>query len=73
MLFRLFKLAGYSMVAFVLYNVYLGISNASRQVKEEKRLRRTGDLTGEGQGERVQTEEASGESASHIIGRGVTL
>ena len=80
-MFRLIKLIAYVCVGYMLYELFQGL-NAERAPSHSRREIEPGDvdssthlgvgtMTGPGEGRRVETEDASGESVPHIVGRGV--
>ncbi len=81
-MFKLLKLATYGLAGYALYQIYLGISDASSQRVAGRELERdlgredqgrAGTLSGGGRGSTEQTEESSGMSASHKVGRGASI
>ena len=84
-MFRLIKLAAYALFGYALYEFFRGISQDRGQSDSEgqggggRQLRealnqdssRNPSLTGEGRGTAVATQDASGGSARHVVGRGV--
>ena len=83
-MFRLIKLAFYGLVGYMLYELYQGMSSGggrfSGPVNTRRDLNRAANqntgrmqtLTGEGIGRDESTADASGTSATHAVGRGVT-
>lgn len=85
-MFKLIKLAIYGVIAYALYEMYLGFTQSgSQQVGGfAGTMRRAGaqtaeamsqagqTMTGQGQGMREETQEPSGTSSRHQVGRGVT-
>lgn len=83
-MFRLIKLAFYGLVGYALYQLFLGIrdqamsqqqagsSRSDLQEALDKDQGRMMNVTGPGRGTTVSTEESSGTSTPHIVGRGVT-
>ena len=81
---RLMKLAMYALVGYAVYELYQGWSHggggggrARRGARVLKRALnedqgRYGALTGGGEGETVTSDESSGTSVPHRVGRGVT-
>ena len=83
-MFRLLKLAIYALLGYAIYEFLRGLTEGegtaeparsgggSRQRGHalDERTGRPG-MTGPARGERVRTEEASGESVPHVVGRGV--
>ena len=69
-MFKLLKLAFYVVIGYALYELYLGFTEAS--VRNAGGRRQRGQtLSGEGEGMEERSEEPSGMSASHQVGRGV--
>ena len=83
-MFRLIKLAMYGLVGYMLYELYQGMTGGggrfSGPVNTRRDLNRATNqstgrmqtLTGEGIGHPERTVDASGLSATHAVGRGVT-
>ena len=81
-MFRLIKLGFYALIGYALYELYQGMTTPGGQPRGRQRgelgraLNREGGrmqtLTGPGRGERVQTLDNDGGSATHAVGRGVT-
>jgi hypothetical protein len=85
-MFRLIKLAFYGLVGYMLYELYQGMSAPGTGFSNQPRTRGERDLnrasnantgrmqtlTGEGVGRNESTVDASGTSATHAVGRGVT-
>jgi len=77
--FRLIKLALMVGFGFAIYEFFQGLTSAPRSgprgLGEAGRSVRQGigTMTGPGEGQRVQTEEASGAGGSHVVGRGVVM
>jgi hypothetical protein len=82
---RLLKLIALALLGYVIYELYLGMSEGSNGNGGEprrgaqqrggspRRARAGGEqLTGAGRGMKTQVEEDSGESRSQTVGRGVT-
>ena len=65
-MFRLIKLAFYVLIGYALYELYLGFTEGSPGMAG-----RGQNLTGEAEGMEERSEEPSGMSASHKVGRGV--
>lgn len=81
-MFKLMKLAFYGLVAWSMYQMYQGITEGRTAVRSRRKELsralnqeegRMAILSGPGRGTTESTEEASGASAPHIVGRGVTL
>ena len=78
-MFKLMKLAIYGLAGYAAYQIYQGISEARSRISDREMQRdlnrsdegRMGTLTGAGRGSTEQTEEPSGMSTPHIVGRGV--
>jgi hypothetical protein len=82
-MFRLIKLAIYGMLGYVLYEFVRGLmaeqeagpSGRAGGSREYNRALDRGagrmNMTGPAQGSRVMSEDASGESVPHVVGRGV--
>jgi hypothetical protein len=69
-MFKLIKLAFYVVIGYALYELYQGFKEANPQMGNEG----SGggqNITGEGEGMEERSEEPSGMSASHTVGRGV--
>ena len=82
-MFRLIKLAFYGLIGYALYELYVGMTTGSSQYGGGSGSRnweramggdqgRMGTLTGPGRGERQETLDSDGGSATHAVGRGVT-
>jgi hypothetical protein len=82
---RLIKLLAYSLLGYVIYELWKGmregeLATSSAPTGRSSDLQRalnddTGrmmNMTGTGRGTRVTTEDASGTSVPHVVGRGVT-
>jgi hypothetical protein len=81
-MFRLLKLAAYSLIGYAIYEFFVGLlqtedqkpqrSNASDSGRPAPlpRTEKTG-ITGPGEGVPVSTKAADGATASHRVGRGV--
>ncbi len=67
-MFKLIKLAFYVLIGYALYELYLGFTEGSGGMGGEGRAR---NISGEGEGMEERSEEPSGMSASHTVGRGV--
>ena len=65
-MFKLIKLAFYVLIGYALYELYLGFTEGAPSMEGRGRGQ---NLSGEGMEER--SEEPSGMSASHKVGRGV--
>lgn len=81
-MFRLIKLAIYGILGYALYEFVRGVMQTQQMSGQgggnNRALDRALDsgssrqnLTGAGEGQRVVTAESSGESAPHVVGRGV--
>ena len=83
-MFRLMKLAIYALLGYAIYEFLRGLiegEGATEPVRSGGGSRQRGraqdesrgrpGMTGPARGERVRTEEASGESVPHVVGRGV--
>ena len=66
-MFKLIKLAFYVVIGYALYELYLGFKEGSPGMGEG----RGQNMTGEGEGMEERSEEPSGMSSSHTVGRGV--
>ncbi len=66
-MFKLIKLAFYVVIGYALYELYLGFKEGAPGMGEG----RGQNISGEGEGMRQRSEEPSGMSASHQVGRGV--
>jgi hypothetical protein len=76
-MFRLMKLAAWIAAGYAIYELYEGFSRWGGARHEfardaHRKEGRMGMLTGERRGTTEQSEEPSGMSASHTVGRGVT-
>ena len=82
-MFRLIKLALYGLIGYAIYEFVRGMTEeqgqgggqptgGSRELNRalERDAGRT-NVSGAGQGHRVTTEDSSGQSAPHTVGRGV--
>jgi len=67
-MFKLIKLAFYVLIGYALYELYLGFTEGSGGMGGEGRGQ---NISGEGEGMEERSEEPSGMSASHTVGRGV--
>jgi hypothetical protein len=67
-MFKLIKLAFYVVIGYALYELYLGFTEGAPSMEGR---RREENMTGEGEGMEERSEEPSGMSASHKVGRGV--
>jgi len=75
-MFKLIKLAAYGLAGYTLYQIYLSVKNASSGRVAERELARDlggGERSGPGRGKTEQTEESSGLSDTHAIGRGASM
>ena len=72
-MFKLIKLAFYVVIGYALYELYQGFQEAGSMGGEggERGSDRGQTLTGEGEGMEERSEEPSGMSSSHKVGRGV--
>jgi hypothetical protein len=75
-MFRLIKLAFYFLIGYALYELYLGFTQENTRGQFGTSPQRGGraggqTVTGGGQGAIEQTEEPSGMSVRHNVGRGV--
>ena len=75
-MFRLIKLALYGVLAYAIYELYQGMTQeegrpTGRKPRQSDRQPSRQNITGPGRGTRTESEEASGMSASHAVGRGV--
>ena len=72
-MFRLIKLGFYALLGYALYELYQGMSQEEGQGNRGGRRSqgRPQNMTGRGEGMRVESEEPSGMSAPHAVGRGV--
>jgi hypothetical protein len=80
-MFRLFKLALYAVIGYALYQMYLGYREAGERGGEGQASGRGGsrrarsasgqNMTGAGRGVSARTEESSGGSSQHRVGRGI--
>jgi hypothetical protein len=68
-MFRLLKLAFYVVIGYALYELYLGFTQGAGN--REEKAERGQTMSGPGEGMEERSEEASGMSASHRVGRGV--
>jgi hypothetical protein len=77
---RLIKMAVYAFLGYVLYELFLGISeNSAESSRGRNRSRgnpgnqdgRSRNMSGPADGETVETHDATGMSARHNVGRGV--
>ena len=69
-MFKLIKLAFYVVIGYALYELYLGFKEGAPGMGGEGGGRGQ-NMTGEGEGMEERSEEPSGMSASHKVGRGV--
>jgi hypothetical protein len=65
-MFKLIKLAFYVVIGYALYELYMGFKEGGMGGEASGQ-----NITGEGEGMRERSEEPSGMSASHTVGRGV--
>ena len=70
-MFKLIKLAFYVAIGYALYELYQGFNEASAGNMGGGRRSRGQTFSGEGEGMDERSEEPSGMSASHQVGRGV--
>ena len=83
-MFRLIKLAIYTLLGYAIYEFIRGLAQGEDMVQTERGASGSRELnealegsagrtnmSGPGRGQRVRTEEASGESVPHRVGRGV--
>jgi hypothetical protein len=74
-MFKLIKLAVYVLIGYALYEMYQGFKESEAEGEEERISSggRAGQQTfsGRGQGTTMRTDEPSGMSATHNVGRGV--
>jgi len=68
-MFKLIKLAFYVVIGYALYELYMGFKEGSPAMGGEGG--RGQNMTGEGEGMEERSEEPSGMSSSHTVGRGV--
>ena len=68
-MFKLIKLAFYVVIGYALYELYLGFTEGPGGTGGGEG--RAQNMSGEGEGMEERSEEASGMSASHKVGRGV--
>ena len=66
-MFKLIKLAFYAVIGYALYELFMGFKEGGMGMGEGGRQ----NISGEGEGMRERSEEPSGMSASHQVGRGV--
>ncbi|HEV8291945.1 MAG TPA: hypothetical protein VGP94_08465 [Tepidisphaeraceae bacterium] len=66
-MFKLIKLAFYVVIGYALYELYMGFKEGAPAMGEG----RGQNMSGEGEGMEERSEEPSGMSASHQVGRGV--
>ena len=67
-MFKLIKLAFYVVIGYALYELYLGFKEAGIGGEGGAGGQ---NISGEGEGVEERSEEPSGMSASHTVGRGV--
>jgi len=70
-MFKLIKLAFYVVIGYALYELYQGFTEASARNTGGGRRERAQTMSGQGEGMEERSEEPSGMSASHQVGRGV--
>ena len=71
-MFKLLKLAFYVVIGYAIYELYQGFKEGRFETTYQGGARERGQtLTGEGAGMEEQTEEPSGMSSAHTVGRGV--
>jgi hypothetical protein len=79
-MFRLLKLLAYGLLGYALYEFFRGLSEGAPGGRgdEEGGMRREfreqparANITGPGEGQDVTTQEDTGESVRHRVGRGV--
>jgi len=68
-MFKLIKLAFYVVIGYALYELYLGFKEGAPSMGGGQGGNQ--NMTGEGEGMEERSEEPSGMSASHKVGRGV--
>jgi hypothetical protein len=66
-MFKLIKLAFYVVIGYALYELYMGFKEGSPAMGGG----RGQNISGEGEGMEERSEEPSGMSSSHTVGRGV--
>ena len=70
-MFKLIKLAFYVVIGYALYELYQGFQEAGSMGGGQRRGEGGQTLTGEGEGMEERSQEPSGMSTSHKVGRGV--
>ena len=87
-MFRLIKLGIYALLGYVLYELFLGITQGVEEQKGRGGQKQGGggsrefqraanedpgrmQMSGTGRGQEVETQDASGASSHHRVGRGV--
>ena len=73
-MFKLLKLAFYAAVGYAIYELYLGMTQRAGESSEsfgEGGARGGGAFTGGGEGMQIESEDESGTSIPHTVGRGV--
>ena len=72
-MFKLIKLAFYVVIGYALYELYLGFQEGGMGGSQggQGGQGRNENMTGEGEGMEERSQEPSGMSASHKVGRGV--
>jgi len=70
-MFKLIKLAFYVVIGYALYELYQGFQEAGGMGGGQGGGGRSQNITGEGEGMEERSEEPSGMSHSHKVGRGV--
>jgi hypothetical protein len=74
-MFKLLKLAFYAVIGYAIYELYQGFQEGRFDMEGGGGRGESGDvgqtLTGAGEGMEERSEEPSGMSASHTVGRGV--
>ena len=70
-MFKLIKLAFYGVIGYAIYELYQGFKEGMPQLSDEGGGAGGQNLTGEGEGMEERSEEPSGMSAPHTVGRGV--
>jgi hypothetical protein len=72
-MFKLLKLAFYAVIGYAIYELYQGFKEGQFDTEGGGSLgsERGQTLTGAGEGMEERSEEPSGMSASHTVGRGV--
>ena len=70
-MFKLLKLAFYAVIGYAIYELYQGFKEGRFEMEGEGGSQGRMNLTGAGEGMEERSEEASGMSASHTVGRGV--